>query len=473
MRTTIVFDVEDYVTPPSGELDDLLKMLADVMTEEQISGTFFLIGEKLRSLRDRGRSDVIEALARHDLGSHVNLGSIHPTLTERMEHTDWANGAARMAAEEIAGIDELSAIAGRPLRSFARHGGSYSPQLLTMLGRRGYPYIYSPVQLPKHNINWFCNTLNFYEDGSVFQEAYHTEEALRAAEAKFESYLRERRGFDWAMIFQSHPCHIKTQSFWDKNYYAGQNPQPEDWKTPEFYPEFSMQAVQRNWGAHCARLRDNPDLTIATISELATEFGRQAVSAGTKEIKVLASRAAECREPFHSDRFTAAEILDILARAYVCRAESGTLPTILQRRNVDGPTEMPPAVPTARRLGPEALLRAARGVSVAVDMTGRLPSGICCGEGTIGSAGEVGIASILRALGESLASGRQDQDIVPIPVAPYPSTAETVVDAVRKYRKWSCHRPDLDMDTICRLSALQCWTLKPAWPGRPPEFGAS
>ena len=471
MRTTLVFDVEDYITPPSGELDDLLKMLAKVMTEERVSGTFFLIGEKLRSLRDRGRTDVIEALGRHDLGSHINLGSIHPTLTERLESADWADGLSRMAAEEIAGIDELALLAGKPLRSLARHGGSYGPQLLTMLGKRGYPYVYSPAQLPKHHVTWFCNTLNFYEDGVVFQEAYHSAEALRQAEARFETYLREKPGIDWAMIFQSHPCHIKTKWFWDRNYYAGKNPPPGEWQVPEFYPEFNPEIVRRNWAAHCARLRENPDVTLATIGELAVEFGRQAEAAGTREIEMLALRAADCRAPFHTDRFSAAEILDFLARAAVYRAEFGTLPAELPRRRVEGPSRMPPAVPTARRLTPEALLRAARGVVVSVAMTGRLPSAISCGEGSIGSAGTIGISTLLRALGESLGSVHGgEHDILPVPAAPYPAAVDTVVEAVRGYRSWSCHRQDLDMGTLCRLTALQGWTLKPAWPGNPPEF---
>ena len=142
MRVTSVFDVEDYITPPEGGMDDLLKMLADVMTAEKVSGTFFLIGEKLRSLRDRNRTDVMAAIAMHDVGSHINMGSIHPTLTERMEKADWTDGAARMAAEELGAIDELSAILGAPLRSLARHGGSFSPQLLAMLGTRSLPYVY-------------------------------------------------------------------------------------------------------------------------------------------------------------------------------------------------------------------------------------------------------------------------------------------------------------------------------------------
>ena len=96
MRVTILFDTEDYITPPEFELDDLLKMLADTMTQEKVTGSFYLIGEKMRCLRDRGRQDVLASLRLHDVGSHVNMGSIHPTITERMEHADWSDGVAQI-----------------------------------------------------------------------------------------------------------------------------------------------------------------------------------------------------------------------------------------------------------------------------------------------------------------------------------------------------------------------------------------
>ncbi len=474
MRITIVFDVEDYITPPEAGLDDLLGMLATVMTEQRVRGTFFLIGEKLRSLRARGRSDVIAAVARHDLGSHINMGSIHPTLTERLERAGWADGTARMAADEIAGVDELSALAGKPIRSLARHGGSYSPQLLAVLGMRGYPYVYSPAALPGHNLTWFCNTLNFAEDGMAFQEAFHTKERLREAEIRFQSLVetREKEGLDWILLFHSHPCHIKTATFWDQNYAAGANPPPEEWVVPDFYPEFSMERVRANWAALCARLRENTALDIRSISDWAAEFGSQAAEANAPEIRALAAQAAESAGPFYTERFSAAEILDILARAYLQVVETGAIPERLPRRTVFGPTEIPLAYPTARRLHSAALARLARGIVAAVEMTGLLPSRVRCGEGALGSAGEIGAGSALRALGEALVSNEPTGTVLPRPAAPYPEAAENIVDRVRGYRSWPIHRLDLDMATLCRLTALQCWTLKPAWPGKVPDFSA-
>jgi hypothetical protein len=471
IRISILFDEEDYITPAEHGLDDLLKTLADVMTEERVSGSFFVIGERLRCLRERGRQDVLEALAGHDIGSHTNMGSIHPTVTERMEHADWADGMARMAADELAGIDGMEAILGKPVRSLARHGGSYCPQLLAALGRRGLPYVYSPARLPGHHVTWFCNTLNFFECIGCFQEAYLSREAFLQAEKTFFEMFEAYKGYDWASVFNSHPCMIKTKEFWDLNYYGGANPAPGAWRVPEFRPDYDLNAVRENWAFHCRRLRGNPALKLGTIAEFAAEFGRQAEEASAAELAYLARRAAESEAPFFTDRFSAAEILDLLARWYLARVGGHDVQR-LARRNVLGPAQMPLAVPTARQLDASALARTARGLVVAVDTAGMLPSRIRCGEGPVGTAGEIGLGTALAALGAALSAHGITGTVRTRIVAPYTKEAEELAACAREYsRGWPCHRPDLDPSVICRLTLLQSWTLKPAWPGDVPAFG--
>ena len=95
----LCFDVEDYTSPESVGMDDIPKWLAETMTERGATGSFFVIGEKARALEARGRRDVIEAMARHDVGSHTSLGSIHPTVTEILEHASFEAGRRDHARE--------------------------------------------------------------------------------------------------------------------------------------------------------------------------------------------------------------------------------------------------------------------------------------------------------------------------------------------------------------------------------------
>jgi len=387
-----------------------------------------------------------------------------------MEHADWADGMARMAADELAGIDEMEAILGKPVLSLGRHGGSYCPQLLAALGRRGLPYVYSPARLPGHHVTWFCNTLNFFECTTCFQEAYLSREAFLQTEKKFLEMLDACKGYDWVAVFNSHPCMIKTREFWDLNYYRGANPRPDAWRMPEFRPDYDVNAVRDNWAFHCRRLRENPSLELGTIAEFAAEFGRQAEEASAVELAHLARRAAESDAPFFTDRFSAAEILDMLARWYLARV-GGIDVQRLARRNVLGPAQMPLAVPTARHLDASALARMACGLVVAVDTTGMLPSRVRCGEGPLGTAGEIGPGTALAALGAALSADGIPGTVPTRIVAPYVKEAEEIATYARGFSKgWPCHRPDLDPSAICRLTLLQSWTLKPAWPGGVPTF---
>jgi len=100
----LCFDVEDYTSPESAGMDEIPKWLAETMTDVGATGSFFVIGEKARSLEARGRRDVIEAMARHDVGSHTSLGSIHPTVTEILEHASFEAGEETMLENEGAGL---------------------------------------------------------------------------------------------------------------------------------------------------------------------------------------------------------------------------------------------------------------------------------------------------------------------------------------------------------------------------------
>jgi hypothetical protein len=70
------FDTEDYILPAS---DDAALRVADFLSSENIRGTFKVVGEKARTLERRGRTDVIAALKKHEIGYHSNWHSRQPT----------------------------------------------------------------------------------------------------------------------------------------------------------------------------------------------------------------------------------------------------------------------------------------------------------------------------------------------------------------------------------------------------------
>ena len=259
----ICFDVEDYTSPESVGMDDIPKWLAEIMTEEDVTGTFFVIGEKARMLEKRDRRDVIEAMAMHDIGSHTNYGSIHPTVTEILENATWTEGKNVMLRNETAGFDDLERIFGQRPVNLARHGGSYGPQLTGALSEMNAGYVYSPISLPGHNAVWFCNALNFHGEGSYgfFDDAYYRDDLFNPMLEALDSIIPTSiEDIDMMAFFANHPSKVRSIQFWDFNYYKGANPGPDDWETPELRPLETMQTAQKNFRRLIQYLKSRDDI---------------------------------------------------------------------------------------------------------------------------------------------------------------------------------------------------------------------
>src|SRR5436309_5761844 len=79
------FDTEDYILPAS---DDAALHVAQFLTREGVRATFKVVGEKARTLERRGRTDVIEALKKHEIGYHSNFHSVQPSPSMYLGNLD-------------------------------------------------------------------------------------------------------------------------------------------------------------------------------------------------------------------------------------------------------------------------------------------------------------------------------------------------------------------------------------------------
>src|SRR5262245_51375731 len=71
----LCFDTEDPINP---EADDALLQLARLYHDAGLPACFFMVGEKARVLRERGRKEVIEALRGHEIDYHGNYWFEYP-----------------------------------------------------------------------------------------------------------------------------------------------------------------------------------------------------------------------------------------------------------------------------------------------------------------------------------------------------------------------------------------------------------
>jgi peptidoglycan/xylan/chitin deacetylase (PgdA/CDA1 family) len=457
----VTFDTEDYITPEAEHIDDIPKWLAEIMTEEGVTGTFFVIGEKARSLEKRGRRDVVAAMARHDIGSHTNFGSIHPTVTEELEKAGWDDGMRRMQEQESAGIGELERIFGIRVTTLARHGGSYGPQLVAALGLMKAGYQGSPASLPGHDVVWFCNALNFSAQYAGFDDAYYRDDLFEPVFEKLKAELPERvRTADVLALFAGHPTKIRAEEFWDLNFYDGKNTEPGEWRTPRLRPQETMATAQKNFRRMMRYLKGRDDIEITTYRALMDVYSGQKERITREELRAIVARALKTRVFAPTEDFSPAEAFAGLARAIMDYQVSGTLPRSLETVHSLGPIEMPPAQPEIARLKLEDIYGLAREAYEFMGRIGALPATLNVGNARVGTGS---LFVLFSSVYLDMDSGKPRPEYDVPAFEPYPRTNEAkIIDEVEGFKGWPVHRPDLDMSRVVEFTKLQLWTLKPA-----------
>jgi len=462
MSVVINFDVEDYISPESEGIDDIPKWLAEIMTEEGVKGTFFVIGEKARSLVSRGRRDVIAVMAKHDIGSHTNFGSIHPTVTEILEKADGPNGMKEMREREGAGFRELQRIFGVPVMTMGRHGGSYGPQLVAALGKMGVGYAGSPIKLPGKSVVWFCNALNFSGQYDGFDDTYWRDDLFDPLLDKLAAdFPTLSRTVEMLPLFAGHPCRIRTIQFWDLNYYKGVNTVPAEWKTPEMRPRESMATAQKNFRRLIRALKDREDVELTTFRELMGHFGSQKEIISALELDEIARRTLKEKRIVTDEYFSPAEAFAALVTAISEGRRAGTMTPKIKVRHALGPWEVPPSKPHVTRVGKIDIDELADMASKYIDKFGSIPASLEIEGRRIGTGSLFVLfcAAYLDLRSGAMAEAYDIPSFDPYPRIP---NEDEIMDQILSYKTWPVHRPDLNMDRIVELTKLQLWTLKPA-----------
>jgi len=460
-HVVIVFDVEDYITPETEGIDDIPKWLAEIMTDEGVTGTFFMICEKARSLEKRGRRDVIAAIAQHDIGSHTNFGSIHPTVTEQLEKAEWNAGVQKMLEQESAGFRDLERIFETKVTTLARHGGSYGPQLVHALGKMNAGYVYSPVHLPGKNAVWFCNTLNFHGEIGGFDNFYYRDDLFDPVLDSLKiNFPRLTQNLDVVTFFACHPCKIRTEQFWDLNFYYGAHTDSSEWKSPELRPLESMKTAQKNFRRMMQFLKNQDNIEITTFQTVMELYSKQKEFITKKDLKRIAEKCLNENTLIIDDYFSAAEVFAGLVKSINEYQNSGTLPNEIQRNSPLGPMEMPDTEPEISMVSIDQVYQLIREALNHINQNGVLPASLTVEGFKIGTGSLFALFSavILDIISENFAS----EYTVPS-FEPYPKANEkAIIEEVEGYKTWPVHRNDLDMGQLVEFTRLQLWTLKPA-----------
>ena len=107
-RTKVLFffDTEDFTC---DESNDAIRDIANILHEEGVRGQFAMIGYLGKFLQEKKRTDVVEALRHHLVGSQTLYHSKHPNIVEYGDIEDYDAAYARTMEEEKLSFDLLAA----------------------------------------------------------------------------------------------------------------------------------------------------------------------------------------------------------------------------------------------------------------------------------------------------------------------------------------------------------------------------
>ncbi|MDQ3856630.1 MAG: hypothetical protein M3281_09600 [Chloroflexota bacterium] len=479
LDVVLLFDTEDILSPPEVGNDDSIRTLATILLEEGLRGTFLFIGDRAQHLRDRGRTDVIEAVRTHEVGLHTRSAR-HPCSPEYVQGRTWDEGVGEALRREREGVEIIRDVFGKAACALSTHYEYATPHSQRAAALLGLPYIYAyPAAPPLYNLSWYAGALgfpyssptppgegpyrayfgdfdDFYPDTPAF------ERMLWDLDSHIEACLQEGQPF--LSLFLYHPQRVRLAEFIDRFWCPnGVNYPQERWGQygePRRYSPSQVETALGNFRKLLGRIRDDSRLRPLSVEEVVAKYGHQPAEITAEELQQAAQQivAASGDIPLHT-RSSPAEVLMGLSRSMVSWSAARRLPGAVPRDEVMGPKRNLIWYPELQSGTHEELVHLARRVVESVETTGHLPA-------MFGEPGaRVGVNHLHYALAEAYLDASRGEPLEGFRLRPmrrYPKLAEAIGLRYLRTAEGDLMDPDLNVDALYRHGKLQTWTLKPA-----------
>ena len=486
MDIVLSFDTEDIFHGPEVGNDDIIKTLADILSEEGVPGNFILIGKRAKLLEDRGRQDVIDAIKCHSVGVHT-LSQEQPYASVEAAELDWHQGlelyrksegeAVRLVAEAI--DDQPMCISG--------HAANGAPHALVVAKEMGLPYLYGYAAAPPlYNVSRYCGAINFpyavtppgkriaywdNHDGLLMDDGLSNQSDFDMLLDKFDEYLHlcHTDGHPIMMIHPCHPFRVRTIDWIDGFMTAnGRNIPPDEQARrpmPALRPEAQVEIAKQNFRRLARFVKKHPLLNPVSVPDAVKRCGPTPGEITSTQLLDAAQQIVDQNRIVITGGFSPAEHIVAFADAILIYAREKTLPDHLIRYDVLGPLEDPimiPEPPAAVSL--QNVLSLAQMLLDEVKATGYLPANLA-----ISGGDRVGLGSIYAVLAEAY------QQVATVNILPemynlkvfdrQPKIGVSIgTTYATRLAEARVVKPNLNIDKMYRYAKLQAWTLASAWP---------
>jgi len=435
------FDTEDYIDPAA---DDITRTLCEILERHGIRGSFCMVAERARQLVARGRTDVIDALKRHEIAFHSTWHSRHPNPAEYMDPLSWDDGVAEHFRREKEGVRLVKEIFGVDrLGAAVPPGSSWAPQGIYAYAAMGIPiFAGSSISRRSGEPVWFVNSI---------QVPYnrYLDPLCHAGDVDAMRKVLDEHRSDEMLITCNHPTILRHSEFVDAlNFGRGKNPPPQQWRQAPLRSEAEMKTILGSFEEWCRMLAADGDYRQTSYAEVFERYAQHATRLSSKEVDALAASVGQRPDEFVSGGSTLspAEVFGLFSMRL---AHPQAKPLAVRR--LLGPVAEAKPMESALRVTADVMATAAR--QLESQMRGRMPEGV----DVAGTA--VPPAAFFVAMARAIRDGAGE--IVIDPATPGLAAAERPVFANIKFR-WACFAEDFTGEGLKRLARLQAWTYKSA-----------
>jgi hypothetical protein len=452
------FDTEDYILP---QADDAAKRLAEMFTKRGVQATFKIVGEKARVLEQRGRDDVILALAKNDVAYHSTWHSAHPTPSEYSRDLSWHEGVSEFIRREGVGLETVRRIFGVGSSCYGQPGGSWTPQSYAALREFGIPLY---LDVTSHvNLNdrpfWYCGVLNILELGDCVIRTGWKDEDVKQACAKFDRVSQKLVQEDGGIVsIFYHPCEFVHRQFWDGvNFSRGANPPREEWKLPPVKSPEEQEQAFKAFEAFLDHIVRRPGVRVVTAREIPALYPDRVYGSPLTARDVQTIAQAFQKRLSYVDLgpriVSAAEGLLALSQ-YVVQTEGERQPDEVEVGFAYGPASPPQRFLTEGTFRWDALRQAAQELIDIAHRTRQLPT-------VVWVAGQpVRPEDFAVTLAATVASESRPTE-VPLRKGEL-EARRFIADDRPGLWGWVIFPKDFNAPHMMALAKLQAWTIKPA-----------
>jgi hypothetical protein len=455
---TFWFDTEDFILP---QADDAAKRLAEMFTARGVQGTFKLVGEKAKVLLERGRDDVILALAKNDIAYHSTYHSIHPTPAEYCRDLGWQEGVAEFTRREGVGLEIVRRVFGVNPSCYGQPGSSWTPQSYGALHAFGIPlYLDETSQVNLNNRPfWYCGVLNILELGDCVMRTGWTDEEVKEACAKFDrvSQRLAQEGGGIISIYY-HPCEFVHRQFWDGvNFAHGANPPRSEWKLPPTKSPAEQEQAFKAFEAYLDHIARHAGVRLVTARQIPSLYPDRVYSNPLTRAEVRTIAEAFQKHLTYVDLGTrivsAAEGLSALAQ-FVARTEGDLQPDQVNVEFAYGPASPAQRFTREGTFRWDALRQAAQELFDISHQAKQLPTVVwVAGQPVCPEDFAVTLASVVAS----------DQHAGDVALRRGELEAKKfVADDAPRLWGWVIFPKDFNAPGMMELAKLQAWTIKPA-----------